>query len=47
MMMVLSLIFYPDGSSVRRDISGYFKNYNISRSRMSGPSSTAYTLQIW
>jgi hypothetical protein len=23
------LIFYPDGSSVRRDISGYFKNYNF------------------
>jgi hypothetical protein len=23
------LIFYPDGSSVKRDISGYFKNYNF------------------
>jgi hypothetical protein len=23
------LIFYPDGSSMRRDISGYFKNYNF------------------
>jgi hypothetical protein len=40
------LIFYPDGSSLRRDISGYFKNYNF-KIKMSGPSSTAYTLQIW
>jgi hypothetical protein len=23
------LLFYPDGSDVRRDISGYFKNYNF------------------
>jgi hypothetical protein len=23
------LLFYPDGSNVRRDISGYFKNYNF------------------
>jgi hypothetical protein len=23
------LLFYPDGSSMRRDISGYFKNYNF------------------
>jgi hypothetical protein len=23
------LLFYPDGSSVRKDISNYFKNYNF------------------
>jgi hypothetical protein len=29
MMMVLFLLFYPDGSNLRRDIFGFFKNYNF------------------
>jgi hypothetical protein len=37
------LLFYPDNAAVKKEISGYFKNYH-SKSKKSGQSSTPSTL---